>query len=256
MKLVLPSAEILMSLTPIKMMKLVERIAKKCYQSEHSITDGSYEKFILKIIDNGHHSTIEHLNFTVDFVNDRGVSHEQVRHRLCAFSQESTRYCNYSKDKFGNEITVIPPFFFNPFEESKDVSFPISYKTINFDLNPVKLNSFDVWFLSCLWSEWGYTTLLKTFKRSPQEARSVLPNSLKTSIAVTANLREWRHIFNLRALGTAGTPHPQMRQVMLPVLRKCADYLPLIFGDIFEESVNRGLYKDDYGACDVDLTTL
>ena len=135
-----------------------------------------------------------HLTHTVRFVCDRGVSHELVRHRVASFAQESTRYCNYSKDKFGNEITVIKPCFFEEYSAE-----------------------FGEWEVSCRQSEYAYFNLLRN-GASPQEARSVLPNSLKTEIMITATEEEWQHIINLRYIGTTGAPHPQMKQVMAMVI--------------------------------------
>lgn len=135
---------------------------------------------------------MKHITHTVKFVCDRGVSHELVRHRNCAFAQESTRYCNYSKDKFDNEITVIEPFFW------KD----------NFTM-------FSQWMSVMTIAEYYYFDML-TLGATPQEARSVLPNSLKTEIIVTANEKEWQHIVDLRAKGTTGAPHPQMKEIMYP----------------------------------------
>lgn len=136
------------------------------------------------------HEVTKHRTHTVLFVCDRGVSHELVRHRPCSFAQESTRYCNYSKDKFGNEITVIKPYFF------EDGS-----------------NKYKLWYMGCMDAENAYLNLLQA-GASPQEARSVLPNSLKTEIVVTTNEVEWQHIINLRYHGTTGAPHPQMKEVM------------------------------------------
>ena len=240
MQVVDPSFDIVWLIDPKKMLQHVERCAKKCYQSTHTITDESYKIFIGKLIDSGHESTIEHMSITVDIICDRGVTHEIVRHRLCAFSQESTRYCNYTKDKFGNEIKVINPFFFDPLEDRQDVFIP-DFNSIQLDeFSPksgltLKLNSFDVWLLTCLYSEWGYNTLIQTFKRTAQEARSVLPNSLKTEISVTANLREWRHILKLRCDKVS---HPQMRQIMIPLLKEFNEYLPEVFNDIYNKYGN------------------
>ena len=137
----------------------------------------------------------KHLTHTLHFVTDRGVSHEFVRHRNCAFAQESTRYCNYSKDKFGNEITVIEPRFGKSFDMTD-------------------------WRSSIKLSESHYFDLLEK-GATPQEARSVLPNSLKTELIITATEKEWQHIINLRYHGTTGAPHPQMKEAMtnaLPIL--------------------------------------
>ena len=146
---------------------------------------------------------MKHITHTVRFVCDRGVSHELVRHRPCSFAQESTRYCNYSQDKFGEEITVIKPLFFEQWDKDLD--------------NKCETMSYGLWARSCEQAEKAYFNLLKE-GASPQEARSVLPNSLKTEIMITATEEEWQHIINLRYIGTTGAPHPQMKQVMAMVI--------------------------------------
>ena len=143
-------------------------------KSEDKITNDSAAKFVRGIIKSGHESVLEHGTISVKFICDRGVTHEIVRHRIAAYCQESTRYCNYSKDKFNNEITVIKPIFWN--EDSEQ------YK---------------IWYNSMLASEKAYFDLLATGSTA-QEARDVLSNSLKTEIVVTYNIREWRHFFELR----------------------------------------------------------
>ncbi len=158
-------------------------------RTKKSVTSERGQQFVKEL-------AMEHTVHSVHFVCDRGVSHEIVRHRPCSFAQESTRYCNYSNEKFGSEITVIRPFFFSEkFEEYK----------------------YHTWLQTCEYSETQYFKLLES-GASPQEARSVLPNSLKTEIVVTANETEWQHIINLRYLGTTGSPHPQMKQVMCLVV--------------------------------------
>ena len=205
MKIIEPSYEIL---TPISRSALgmIELAGRTCYKSEGSITPDSAGPFVKKIANvYKHESVIEHSSLTVKFVCDRGVSHELVRHRLCAFSQESTRYCNYSKEKFGREITVIRPPFWEPCDHRSTF-----------------------WQLACESAEAAYFSLID-HGASPQEARSVLPNSLKTEIVVTANFREWRHIFKMRCSEKA---HPQMRQLMIPLLAELASQLPELFADI------------------------
>lgn len=182
----------------------IEHAARLCYKSENKMGESYSESFIKGIISRGHLSVIEHEKATVYFVVDRGISHEIVRHRIGSYSQESTRYCNYLKEQFGNEITVIKPFFWNS----------------------DKIN-FSIWKNSCENAEKSYMELLKT--STPQEARSVLPNSLKTEIAVTYNLREWRHFFSLRCAKQA---HPQMQQIAIPLLLKFKEKLNVIFDDI------------------------
>lgn len=142
-----------------------------------------------------------HETLSVKFTVDRGVTHELVRMRDCSFAQESTRYCNYSKGKFGNEITVIKPCFWN---EDTEV--------------------FNEWKMGCEESEKSYFILLNE-GATPQEARDVLPTSVKADIIMTTNIREWVHILELRALGTTGKPHPQMEEIMIPLAKELASGL-------------------------------
>lgn len=190
------------------MLQRIEKAGRTCYKSEDKITEDSCYKFIQMVINNGHHSVLEHEKFTARFICDRGVSHEIVRHRLAAYSQESTRYCNYSKDKFGESITVVDPFFFEGSGIIQDRR--------------------QEWKMSCLAAERAYFNLLK-LGASPQEARSVLPNSLKTEIVVTYDLREWRHFFSLRAAKPA---HPQMKQLAIPLLAYMKEKFEPIFDGI------------------------
>jgi len=184
--------------------KLIEIAGRTAYKSENKITESSYEGFIRKIIKNGHEAVIEFGSMTVKFITDRGVSHEIVRHRLCSFLQESTRYCNYAGDKFGNEITVIKPTGFDTWDIDKQ----------------------DQWAESIKISEFKYKQLIEG-GLTPQQARAVLPNSLKTEICVRANFREWRHIFKLRAISKAA--HPDMRALMVPLYEVCKILLPCVF---------------------------
>ncbi len=206
MKIVKAGYEILTNLDGLEILKHIERIGRVCYKSENKITDDSCLAFVKMLLDRGHEAMIEHYSFSVKFTCDRGVSHEIVRHRLAAFAQESTRYCNYSKAKFGNEITVIAPVFFD-----SDYA-----------------QTWDEWKESCKAAEDAYFKLLDS-GASPQEARSVLPNSLKTEIVMTANLREWRHFFKLR---TADAAHPQMREITRPLLTELQGLIPVVFDDI------------------------
>lgn len=191
-------------------MRKIEKIGRTCYKSESAITDESAGKFVRGLIERGHEAMLEHASLTVLFTVDRGVSHELVRHRMASFAQESTRYCNYSKDKFGGELTFIKPVFF------KDSN--------NWHL----MND---WGLAMSAAEQNYLSMLRGGAK-PEEARSVLPNSLKTDIWMTCNLREWRHVLKLRAAGTTGKPHPQMAEVMIPLLKHLKEYLPDVFFDI------------------------
>ena len=215
MKIIKPSYEILTPISDggIKELQHIEKIGRVCYKSEDRITDDgeSAKKFVKMLISNGHEAMIEHSSLSVKFVVDRGVSHELVRHRIASFAQESTRYCNYSKDKFGNEITVILPCFF-------DTGMGILSNSL----------VYQEWKLACECAEERYFNLLK-MGATPQQARTVLPNSLKTEITVTANYREWRNFFKLR---TAEASHPQMREITIPLLKEIKTLIPIIFDDI------------------------
>ena len=219
MKIIKPSYEILTPISDggIKELQHIEKIGRVCYKSEDRITDDgeSAKKFVKMLISNGHEAMIEHSSLSVKFVVDRGVSHELVRHRIASFAQESTRYCNYSKDKFGNEITVILPCFF-------DTGMGILSNSL----------VYQEWKLACECAEERYFNLLK-MGATPQQARTVLPNSLKTEITITANYREWRNFFKLR---TAEASHPQMREVALPLLKELNTLIPIIFDDIEVEN--------------------
>lgn len=216
----------------------IEEAARTCYKSENVMREGSADKIIQLLLDNGHESTIEHAGMSVKFIIDRGISHELVRHRLASYSQESTRYCNYSKDKFGNEITVIEPCFYNdiPDEEKalcrKALDDMEAYKDDR--VNDFVKHATDLhkryarWYETCQYAEHGYFQLLK-LGATPQEARDVLPTSLKTEVYMTANFREWRQIFKLR---TAPDAHPQIREVMIPLLKEMQDRIPILFSDI------------------------
>lgn len=213
MKIIEPSAEIIsMNLNNPedvrKIYRAIESAGRTCYKSNDRITSDSAAKFVRKVVENGHEAMLEHASMTVRFIVDRGVSHEIVRHRMASFAQESTRYCNYSRDKYGNELTFIKPLFFT--EGSTE---------------------WRVWCSAMKNAEDSYLYLLKR-GATPEQARAVLPNSLKTELIMTANMREWRHFFNLRAAGTTGKPHPQMAEVAVPLLRTCQKAMPELFGDI------------------------
>lgn len=231
-----PRIKIIGLVNETEAMKHLERIGRTCYKSEDKITEESHAKFLRGIIERGHEAMIEHVSVTIQFYTDRGVTHEMVRHRLASFAQSSTRYCNYSQDKFGNAIHVIKPFYFDPEEPTKEVTL--------WDDTTAQMNSFDVWFNAMQVANWAYRNLTQVFGRQPQEARTVLPQSTASDIYVTANLREWRHIFRLRALGDTGTPHPDMRSIMLKALYYMTAFYPIVFKDIFNKCVEKGLYDN------------
>jgi len=208
MKIIKESFELLTQETEIDILKKIEYAGRICYKSEDKITDESAIKFCQTLFDRKHFAMFEHASLSVKFVVDRGVSHELVRHRIAAYAQESTRYCNYSKDKFGNEISVI------------DVSQHFK--------NP---ESFNVWFDACKSCETAYFKLIE-LGETPQIARAVLPTCLKTEIVCTYNIREFIHFMNLRALGATGAPHPQMLEVTVPLLDYFCEIYPNIFGKL------------------------
>ena len=194
-------------------LQIFEACARTCYQSFNRISEGSAERLLLHCIESGHHSTLEHISFTCRFITSRGVTHELVRHRLCAFSQESTRYVKYSGD-----VQVIEPFWYS---RATDAQRNLWEQSISNSIN-------------------NYQWLLAS-KLSPQAARGVLPNDLKTDIVVTANLREWRHILSLRLAIDA---HPDMRRAMIPVASYLIERLPLFFSDL--EVIKKGYHKEDF----------
>lgn len=214
MQIIDPRYEILTPISEGGMdeLKMIEKIARVCYKSESHITeDGeSAKKLITALIRSGHEAMLEHGIISVKFTVDRGVSHEIVRHRMASFAQESTRYCNYSGDKFGNELTFIKPSFFD---------------------GPDRMGAYNRWLKSMEAAEKNYMKLM-SLGAKPEEARSVLPNSLKTEIVVTANYREWRHIFALR---TSHRAHPQIREVMIPLMLELRDRIPVIFDTLGED---------------------
>ena len=211
MNLTKPSIEIIDMKDYGEMIKKIEKIGRVCYKSESNISDGSAERFIANLLKRGHESVIEHEAVTVRVICDRGITHEIVRHRIASYSQESTRYCNYAGDKFGNEITVI------------DIAGGFEY-----DLeNENDLKKYEAWMRAMENAEKSYFEMLE-LGATPQEARSVLPNSLKTEIVMTMNLRAWRNFFRLRCDHHA---HPQMREVANIALQVFKEKLPIFFSD-------------------------
>jgi thymidylate synthase (FAD) len=201
MNIVQPSYEILTQFDGQELLR-IERAARTCYKSENRITDGSAAHLVENLIRRGHEAMLEFGTLAVKFVCDRGISHELVRHRLCSFAQESTRYCDYGED---GEIQVICPV------ELRDVP-----------------SAYDQWWNAVYLAEEVYQDL-RGQGVPPQIARSVLPICLKTEIVMQGNFREWRHIFQLR---TTKAAHPQMRELMVPLLRDMQRLVPVIFDDI------------------------
>ena len=201
MKLVEQRIEILTPILP-NLNQSIERIGRVCYKSEDRITPTSADKFVAGLVKNGHHSVLEHFTVTVRFITDRGISHEIVRHRIgVAYSQESTRYCNYG----GEGITVIAPPLHNYGPEIGRLM------------------------------DWMFAVLDRVYRAlirlgvSPQIARAILPTALKTEIICTLNLRSWRHFFELRCSPKA---HPQMRELACQLFGYMCAHAPMVFGDL------------------------
>lgn len=207
MRVIEPSFEIVAIDDGQAILKRLEAAGRVCYKSEDKASDNSAAPFVDRILRSGHLSVIEHASCTVHIVCDRGVTHEIVRHRLASYSQESTRYANYSQNKFGSEITVIRPCFWTK-------------NSLHYQL----------WHEAMLQAEKAYLALVAQGAPA-QYARSVLPNSLKTEIVVSCNMREWRHIFDLRCAPAA---HPQMREIMLPLLAEMHSRAPVLFDDLYD----------------------
>lgn len=205
MNVINPSVEFMYPVDGDFIMKHLEACGRVCYKSEDKITDTSAGPFLKGIIKRGHEAVLEHASISVKFICDRGVSHEIVRHRVASYCQESTRYCNYGH---ANEITVIKPSFL------ETGSMP-----------------WICWEEACLEAEEEYLQMLR-MGCTPQEARSVLPNSLKTEVVMTANIREWRHFLQLRCSKAA---HPQIRELAIPLLQMFYDEMPVLFADIYAE---------------------
>lgn len=170
---------------PVNPLQIIEIAGRTCYKSENRITEGSAKKFIQMIMELGHETVIEHVSASIRFITNRGVTHELVRHRLCSFSQESTRYVKYQ-----NELTFIKPVWWD------DKNYSEKQKKL--------------WVTAMTNAENAYLAAIAAGDK-PEQAREVLPHAIKTEIVVTANLREWRHIFELRCSNQA---HPQMRSLM------------------------------------------
>ena len=206
MKIINASYEILTPINGEQILKDIEKIGRTCYKSENLITEDSSKIFVRNLIKRGHEAMLEHNNITVRFICDRGVSHELVRHRLASFAQESTRYCNYSKDKFGNELTFIKPCFWN---NETNVNY-LNWENVLENI------------------ECAYFGMLKC-GAPPEQARNILPNSLKTEVVMSANIREWRHFFKLRCDKAA---QPQMRELAIPLCKELQKKIPVVFDDI------------------------
>lgn len=193
-----PSATLL-SITP-NALQLIERAGRSCYKSEDRITEDSAEKFVAMLRKRGHLSVLEHASASILFVTDRGISHELVRHRIASYSQESSRYCNYGKDKFGSQISMVMP------SQASD-----------FDAGRIRH--------ACSHAQEEYLLMIKQGTK-PEIARAVLPTCLKTEIVATMNFRQWLEVFRQR---TAPAAHPDMQHLMRMAKNILAAEVPCLF---------------------------
>jgi len=216
-KLVSPSFEILTETDGIKILKHLEKIARTCYRSEDKISaDGaSAKKLIASLIKSGHEAMIEHYNISVRFVSDMGFYKDLTRHRMASYAIESTRYCNYSKGKFGNELTFSKPQHIT--EGTPE---------------------YDIWYKCMLDIEKAYMKMANLKDSAgelyikPDQLRMLLPHSINAEINITANLREWRHIFRLR---TSRAAHPSVSTLMRELLIEFKKQIPIVFDDIIPD---------------------
>ena len=212
MIVVRPSIEILTDTSYETMLRKIERIGRVCYKSEDKIAEGSAEGFIRAIIKRGHESVIEHESISVRVTCDRGVTHEIVRHRIASYSQESTRYCNYTGEKFGGQISCI------------DIASGFHYDMDN----EADRKKWNIWNAAMEAAEKYYFEMIEVGAK-PEEARSVLPNSLKTEIVMTMDLREWRHFIRLRGSRAA---HPQIVEITTMIRDEFVKRYPVFFEDL------------------------
>lgn len=206
--------------------KHVEWAGRVCYQSSHKVKDGSCYTFVRNMLASGHLSTIEHVSVSAKIVTNRAVSLECVRHRLGSYSQESTRYCNYSGDRFGRELVFIIPTWVTDEELSRH--FPDEMFDIGYMNDPTY-----VWCCQMQSCEDEYFCLLQ-IGWTPEKAREVLPNSLKTTLVATYNLRTWRHVLEQRLDRKC---HPEMRYTMSLIGQEMLNKLPLFFEDIITQEL-------------------
>lgn len=204
MKIIEPSIEV-QNFNGEQIMKNIERACRTCYRSEDKISDESYKTLLKNCITRGHESVMEHEKITVRMICDVGVYKDLTRHRIASFSIESTRYCNYGKDKFDNEIKFIKPC---NIDEDSDL-----YAFWKHTMERIEMN---------------YLHMVE-HKATPDQMRMILPHSTAAEVCMTANIREWRHILDLR---TKKMTHPSIRQILIPLLILFKTEMPELFGDI------------------------
>lgn len=204
---------------PQKILKNLERACRTCYRSENLITEDSYKKLLKNCINRGHESVLEHEKITIRMICDIGVYKDLTRHRFGSFSIESTRYCNYGKDKFDNEIKFIKPVFYT--KTWIDRQYEGSARNI-------EENKSEIWYYTMEDIEKRYMDMTK-IGCTPDEMRMILPHSTAAEVTMTANIREWKHILDLR---TKQMAHPAIRQILIPLLLKFKQDMPEIFDSI------------------------
>ena len=227
MKIINPSFKFVNEPDADVILNTIEKAYRICYMSE---PNGNRDNFIAAKIKAGHESPLEHASISVIITTNKGVTHELVRHRLASYCQSSTRYCNYSKDKFGNQLTFIRPEWISE-NVLGDWGKLDNWKNCT-DITDEEM----MWLSNCQQCEAKYLSLIN-HGWTPQQARDVLNNSVETQIMVTMNIREWRHFFKLRAEGTTGKPHPEMLQITIPMLKEFKNRIPVVFDDIMEDKI-------------------
>lgn len=240
MKLINPKVEIIDKINGSEILKRIEKVARTCYKSEEYISedDSSAKKLITNLVKSNHHAMLEFVDITVKFTCSRSIANEIVRCRLASYAQESTRYCNYSKDKFDHDITYVIPTNLD-LPEGKYTNWDNDWcdvaelKILHPEAD--NLNDAANCFLQSIKnSEYYYFKLLDNGCK-PQEAREVLPHALKTELNMKCNLREWRHFFELRCSGAA---HPDIKFLALALLEQFHKEIPIIFDDLYEKFKN------------------
>lgn len=247
MRLVKPSYKFHSYLEYDIMLKNVCVAISNCYKATQPTTQKDREDFIRRRLKADHWTVIEHCGFTATFSVDRGITHELVRHRLASFTQESTRYCCYSNDKFDNQVTFVMPKYvsdevpegsnymasLNTHIQAPKEAVQTFVKLVQGDnVRTVDNQKAQLWLLSQDQTEQAYLNMLQVVDCTPEEARGVLTNAVKADITITANMREWNHILELRYLGATGKPHPQMVEIMTPFAKECKERFPVFFENI------------------------
>lgn len=198
-----------------QIMKRIEKACRTCYRSEDKITEDSYKNLLKNCINRGHESVLEHEKISIRMTCDLGVYKDLTRHRIASFSIESTRYCNYSKDKFDNQLKFIEP------------------------CNIENSNNLATW-KECMKNIEVYYNLMANNNAKPDELRLLLPHSIAAEVCMTANIREWKHILSLR---TTNHVHPSIQQLMIPLLLKFKEEMPEIFDTV---EYNKDFPKEKY----------